>query len=109
MNTPEHTDLLELIEYDHQNVVKKDLIRTGWSNAVLVCLEKGQDIPPHYEPYSVLFSVIEGEGVITVGTEQFDVRQNHLVFVQHDEVRGIAPSTRMCLLGIQEPHHSSGE
>ena len=100
----EHTDLHRLIEYNKNERVKKDIIKTGWANVVLICLENGQEIPPHPEPYAVLFQVLDGEGTITIGATQYDVRPNHLIFSPKGGVRGISPRTRMSLLGIQEPH-----
>jgi quercetin dioxygenase-like cupin family protein len=100
----EHKDLQDLIEYSRTTRVVKDVLMTDWFNVVLVCLEKGQEISPHPEPYAVLFHVIEGEGTITAGTERYDVKPNHMIFVPKDGVRGIAPRTRMSLVGIQQPH-----
>jgi quercetin dioxygenase-like cupin family protein len=100
----EHKDLQDLIEYSRKTRVVKDVLMTDWFNVVLVCLEKGQEISPHPEPYAVLFHVIEGEGTITAGTERYDVKPNHMIFVPKDGVRGIAPRTRMSLVGIQQPH-----
>ena len=100
----EHTDLHALVEYNTGDRVKKDLTRCNWMNAALVCLDAGQEIPPHPEPYGVLFYIVEGEGRITVGENIYDVKPGHVVLVPRDGVRGIAPRTRMSLLGVQEPH-----
>jgi len=100
----EHTDLHRLIEYNKNERVKKDIIKTGWANVVLICLEAGQEIPPHPEPYAVLFQVLDGEGTITTGATRYDVRPGHLVFSPKGGVRGISPRTRLSLLGMQEPH-----
>ncbi|MBE0524328.1 MAG: cupin domain-containing protein [Methanosarcinales archaeon] len=99
-----HTDLKELVEYSTTAPVKKDILSTEWFNVVLVCLEEGQEIQPHPEPYSVLFQVIDGEGTITVGTEKYDVKPNHIIFVPKNGIRGIRPHTHMSLLGIRQPH-----
>jgi quercetin dioxygenase-like cupin family protein len=100
----EHKDLQDLIEYSRTTRVVKDVLMTDWFNVVLVCLEAGQEIQPHPEPYAVLFHVIKGEGTITAGTERYDVKPNHVIFVPKDGIRGIAPRTRMSLVGIQQPH-----
>lgn len=104
MEPLDHVDVQGLIEYDEPAPVKKDLFKTEWYNVVLVCLEAGQEIPPHPEPYAVLFVVLDGEGTITVGTERYEVKPNHLIFSPQGGVRGIAPRTRMSILGIQQPH-----
>ena len=95
-------DLLNAAEFSRQGPVKKDLIKTAGSNIVLVCLETGQVIPPHPEPYAVVFVVLQGEGIITSGTVEHPVKPLHLVSVRKDENRGIRCNQRMVLLGIRE-------
>ncbi len=95
-------DLLKEAECSMQGPVKKDLLKTAGSNIVLVCLETGQVIPPHPEPYAVVFVVLEGEGVITAGTKEHPVQPLHLVSVRKDENRGIRCDQRMILLGIRD-------
>jgi len=95
-------DLLSAVEFSRQGPVKKDLIKTAGSNIVLVCLETGQVIPPHPEPYAVVFVVLQGEGIITSGTKEHPVTPLHLVSVIKDENRGIRCTSRMVLLGIRE-------
>ena len=95
-------DLLKEAECSLQGPVKKDLLTTAGSNIVLVCLETGQVIPPHPEPYAVVFVVLQGEGVITAGTTEHPVQPLHLVSVRKDENRGIRCDQRMILLGIRD-------
>jgi quercetin dioxygenase-like cupin family protein len=95
-------DLKNATEFSRQGPVKKDLMKTAGSNIVLVCLEKGQVIPPHPEPYAVVFVVLQGEGIITSGETEQPVKPLHLVSVGKDENRGIQCIQRMVLLGIRE-------
>jgi quercetin dioxygenase-like cupin family protein len=69
-----------------------------------ICLDAGQEIPPHPEDYSVLFYVIGGNGTITTAEGAWDVQADDIVLVGKGEVRGIVAKTRMRVLGIQEPH-----
>ena len=95
-------DLLAVTEFSATGPVKKDLMKTAGSNIVLVCLENGQVIPPHPEPYAVVGVVLQGEGTITSGTIEHPVKPLHLVSVKKDENRGIRCDQRMILLGIRE-------
>jgi quercetin dioxygenase-like cupin family protein len=67
-----------------------------------VCLETGQEIPPHPEPYAVVFVVLQGEGVITAGTVEHQAIPLHLVSIKKDENRGIRCVQRVVLLGIRD-------
>jgi quercetin dioxygenase-like cupin family protein len=95
-------DLLSAAEFSATAPVKKDLMKTAGSNIVLVCLEAGQVIPPHPEPYAVVFVILQGEGTITSGTIEHPVKPLHLVSVKKDENRGIRCDKRMVILGIRE-------
>lgn len=95
-------DLLSTAEFSASSPVKKDLIKTAGSNIVLVGLEIGQVIPPHPEPYAVVFVVLQGEGVITAGTIEHPVKPLHLVSAKKNENRGIRCDQKMVLLGIRE-------
>lgn len=99
-----HIDLTELLEFSQIHHVKKDIIKTAGFNAVLICLEKGQEIHPHPEPYYVLFHVLEGQGIITAGAELYHVKQGHIVYVESNDIRGIKCTERMSIIGIQQPH-----
>lgn len=85
-------------------VVKKDLLKTVSFNVALICLEAGQEIPPHPEPYAVCFYVIAGKGVFTVGSEQFELASGKMIFAKANETRGIQSKERLTLLGIQDGH-----
>jgi quercetin dioxygenase-like cupin family protein len=95
-------DLLKAAECSRKGPVKKDLMKTAGSNIILVCLETGQDIPPHPEPYAVVFVVLKGEGIITSGAVEHPVTSHHLVSVKKDENRGIRCNQKMVILGIRE-------
>ena len=95
-------DLLSAAEFSAASTVKKDLMKTAGSNIVIVGLETGQEIPPHPEPYAVVFVVLQGEGIITSGNVEHIVKPHHLVSVRKDENRGIRCNERMVLLGIRE-------
>lgn len=97
-------DLTELAEFSATEQVKKDVCRTKMFNIVLVCLEVGQEIPPHPEPYDVCFYVIEGEGTFTVGDEQNTLKDGQMIFAPGNVARGIRSTKRLTILGIQEAH-----
>jgi len=95
-------DLLKEAECSSRGPVKKDLMKTAGSNIVLVCLETGQEIPPHPEPYAVVFVVLQGEGIITSGTVAHPVKPLDLVSAKKGENRGIRCTRKMIILGIRE-------
>jgi hypothetical protein len=67
----EDKGLLDIME--KRRHVKKDLFKTRCFNLVLVCFDRGQEIPPRPEPYDVCFYVVEGSGTFTMGYEKADL------------------------------------
>ena len=95
-------NLMNAARFSPDGPVKTDIAQTAGSNIVLVCLEEGQVIPPHPEPYAVVFVVLEGEGIITSGTVEYPVMPLHMVPVGKDEAKGIRCTQRMVILGIRD-------
>ncbi|MDD1705529.1 MAG: hypothetical protein LUQ12_00650 [Methanoregulaceae archaeon] len=95
-------DLQNLVECSPDSPVKKDLLRNAGSNIVLVCLKTGQVIPPHPEPYAVVFVVLQAEGIITAETSEHPIQPIHFVSVQKDKEKGIQCHPRMVILGIRD-------
>jgi len=90
------------LESSTNKVAKKDLLDAGYFNLALIYLNEGQEIPPHPEGYDVVFYVIDGEGTITVGVEQFEVTEGSLIYSPKNMNRGIKCVRKLSLLGIRE-------
>ena len=97
-------DLTRLAEFSKTQRVKKDVYKTKTFNIVLVCLEMGQEIPPHLEPYDACFYVIEGQGIFTIGDKQANLKEGAMIFAPADVTRGIESRKRLSILGVQEAH-----
>ena len=97
-------DLTRLAEFSKTQRVKKDVYKTKTFNIVLVCLEMGQEIPPHLEPYDACFYVIEGQGIFTIGDKQANLKEGAMIFAPADVARGIESRKRLSILGVQEAH-----
>jgi len=95
-------ELVKLIEFSSNRIIKKDILEANGFNLALICLDSGQVIPPHMEGYDAVFYVLDGEGIITVGKEEHSVLEGSLVLSPKQERRGIRSIKRLSLLGIRE-------
>lgn len=84
--------------------VKKDLLATKNFTVSLICLETGQEIPSHPEPYGACFYVMSGKSVFTVGKAQLELSKGQMVFAPADEMRAIKSLEKLVLIGIHDPH-----
>ena len=85
-------------------VHKKDLIKSGMYNVVIVRVAKGKEILPHPEPYAVTFIVLEGEGIFTNKDGEFKLTQNSMIYMGTNETRGIKALESLVIVGIQDGH-----
>ena len=92
----------DLIEYNSDKVSMKKLLDAGSFNLALVCLDVGQDIPPHPEGYDVVFYVVEGLGVFTVGVDEYTLEAGSMIFSPKEKLRGIRCLEKLSILGIRE-------
>ncbi len=64
---------------------------------MLLCLDAGQEIPPHTSPEATLH-VVKGKGTITVGEEAIPVEAGSLVVVPAEVSHAVKCDERMALL-----------
>jgi quercetin dioxygenase-like cupin family protein len=100
MNNPV-VNVFDLVEYNSDKISMKRLLDVGSFNLALVCLDVGQEIPPHPEAYDVVFYVIEGRGVFTVGIEQHTLEAGSMIFSTKEKLRGIRSIEKLSVLGIR--------
>jgi len=96
-------DISHFVEFPPGNRTKKDVFKGEHFNIVVICLDSGYEIPPHYEPYDVFFYLVSGRGVFTAGEKRWAAGSGSMVFAPAG-IRGIKCLERMTILGIQEPH-----
>jgi quercetin dioxygenase-like cupin family protein len=82
---------------------KRDVFKGEHFNIVVICLDSGYEIPPHDEPYDVLFYVVAGKGIFTAGAKQWNAELGSMIFAPAG-IRGIKCVDQLTILGIQESH-----
>ncbi len=65
----------------------------------LICLDSGQEIPPHSSALGI-FYVIEGEGVFIRGEERIDMKAGMLIIAPDGVVRGIKSKGKLIVLAV---------
>lgn len=101
MNSPV-VNVFDSVEYKPDRISMKRLLDAGRFNLALVCLDAGQEIPPHPEAYDAVFYVVEGNGVFTVGAEEHTLEAGSMIFSPKEKLRGIRSIDRLSVLGIRE-------
>ena len=65
----------------------------------LICMESGQEIPPHPSGTGV-FYIISGKGVMCVEGKDFEVTAGTMVLVEKGESRGIKATEKLVAFAV---------
>ena len=97
-------NLLEKCKRSTGEPCKTDIPTSGSFNVALISLVKGQEIPPHPEPYAVFFVVMSGSGIFTDKDGEVELKKDDCIFMGANEIRGIKCLSDLVILGIQDKH-----
>ncbi len=91
-------DVSEWVEFADKFMPR--ILKAGASYKVpLICLDEGQEIPPHASGNGV-FYFLSGRGVMTVGGEEAEVKAGNMVFVDKGVERGIRATERLTAFAV---------
>src|SRR5512146_1718274 len=90
----------ERVKYSEAGPEPQVLADDGQMKVVLCGLRPGQAIPTHPEGKSV-FTILEGEGMMTVNDQTFPVAQGMTVLVPAGGRRGIQAKTRLVFQAVR--------
>ncbi|HSB52582.1 MAG TPA: cupin domain-containing protein [Dissulfurispiraceae bacterium] len=65
-------DLKKLIAFHSERISREMIAETPEMRVALMCLEPGQELPPHKAPLRLMMYCVEGRGVFTVGDEEIE-------------------------------------
>lgn len=91
-------DVRERIEFDSEFRPRILKMAEGYK-VPLICLEAGQEIPPHPSGTGIFF-IISGTGVMTVDGEERDVKEGDMIFVDGGSERGIKASENLVAFAV---------
>lgn len=97
-------DLVDEKQSDPVEPTKNDIIDSKEFHVGVVRIPKGQEIPPHPEPYAVFFYVLQGAGEFTGREGTVELTEGDALYLEHGEQRGIRCIESLTILGIQEAH-----
>ena len=103
----EHREILDLVEFSKENLVRKPLVQSKGITCDFVCCEPGQAAGLHKHPIQdEIFYVIEGKGSITFeDREDIPIKIGSVILIPSGVVHGVetTSSARLILMLIKGP------
>ena len=94
-------DVVETSELPNVGAPVTSLIDTDKVRALLVNLEAGKSLAACKMDFPVLYYVIEGRGVLSVGEEQINLKSGSVTVVPAGIVRSLAAREHLRILAVQ--------
>lgn len=91
-------DVNERVGFSEEFTPRILRVRPGYK-VPLICMEPGQEIPPHPSGTGV-FYFMSGKGIMTVDGEETEVKAGSMVIVERGESRAIRATERLTAFAI---------
>ncbi|MCF6157793.1 MAG: cupin domain-containing protein [wastewater metagenome] len=92
--------LEEKIKFHKEHFIPNILYASPQIKMPLICMEPGQEIPPHAGQNIGVFYVKEGKGVFTLDEQKIDMEKGSVIIAPEGSSRGMRCVERMVVLAI---------
>ncbi len=92
--------LEEKIAFHKEHFIPNILFASPKVKMPLICMEPGQEIPPHGGHSIGIFYVKEGKGVFTLDDQKIDMNKDMIIIAPEGATRGMRCVERMVVLAI---------
>ncbi|MCK9554853.1 cupin domain-containing protein [bacterium] len=77
--------LADLIDYQKDSVVSKEIIKKGTGTVTLFAFDAGQGLSEHTVPFDAMANILDGEARITIGNKPFKVKTGEMIIMPANE------------------------
>jgi len=81
--------LNELIDYQDDSVVSREIIRKDTGTVTLFAFDRGQGLSEHTAPFDAMVQVIDGEAEITISGESNRVAAGEMIIMPANEPHAV--------------------
>lgn len=98
-------DLKKLITFHPDRIYREMIGETPEMRVALMCLEPGQELPPHKAPLRLIMYCVEGKGVFTVGDRTIEADEKTAILCDPMTPHGFKASKgeRLVVMAVVTP------
>ncbi|MDR4506827.1 MAG: cupin domain-containing protein [Candidatus Brocadiaceae bacterium] len=93
-------NIQEKVKFNKEQFIPNILYASPKVKMPLICMESGQEIPPHGGPSVGIFYVKEGKGVFTLDDQKIDMEKGTVIIAPVGSSRGMKCVEKMCVLAV---------
>jgi len=78
-------NLMDLVNYQDDSVVSKEIIKKDTGNVTLFAFDKGQELSEHTAPFDALVYVFDGKAEITIAGKPNRLKAGEIIIMPADK------------------------
>ena len=90
----------DLIEYQEQSVVSREIIRKKTGTVTLFAFDRGQGLSEHTAPFDALVQILDGEAEITVSGRKMKAKKGGMVILPANSPHALKAAKKFKMLLI---------
>jgi quercetin dioxygenase-like cupin family protein len=98
-------DLNKMIKFSPDKIGREMISDKPEMRIALMCLDAGQELPPHKAPLRLMMYVVEGKGTFTVGDEKVEASEKTCLLCEPMSPHGFKADkgTRLVVMAVVTP------
>ena len=91
-------DLAALVNYQSGSVVSRTIMERNTGTVTLFAFDQGQGLSEHTAPYDALVIVIDGEAIITVDGQSYNVKSGEATIMPANRPHALKANTKFKMM-----------
>jgi len=90
--------LAEMVNYQDGAVVSRQITKSEAGNVTLFAFDKDQGLSEHTAPFDALVQVLEGEALVTISGNPFDLKAGQAIIMPANEPHALKAAQKFKML-----------
>ncbi|MBN1329048.1 MAG: cupin domain-containing protein [Candidatus Heimdallarchaeota archaeon] len=80
-NIPKVEVFVDLINYQEESVVSRQIIKKKTGNVTLFAFDSGEGLSEHTTPFDALAFILDGNAIITIAEKEYHVKKGEFIIM----------------------------
>lgn len=98
--TAEAIALSELLQYQSDSIVSREIVKKDTGTVTLFAFDKGQGLSEHTAPFDALVSIVDGRAEITISGQPSIVKKGEIIIMPANKPHALKAARKFKMLLI---------
>jgi quercetin dioxygenase-like cupin family protein len=97
-DTPKVEQLKDLINYQDDSVVSREIIRKSTGTVTIFAFDKDQGLSEHTAPFDALVQILDGEVEVTISGKPYNLETGQMIILPANETHALKALSKFKML-----------